>query len=88
MRDFSIDYKVDELIRENIRLQCDLTGALNKIHEYADMIKELEDYIRFYQMRVSGLNDNEVKEELKDILTKKWRGKFAVNQRKEREMYR
>lgn len=81
MRDFSMDYKIDELVKENIRLENKLANSLNKIHEYADIIKELENYIRFYQMKVNGFNDNEVKEELKDIHEKKWLGKFAVNHR-------
>lgn len=81
MKDFSIDYKHEQLVRENIELKNELTNALNKIHEYGDMIKELEDYIRFYQIRVNGMSGFEVNEELKDIHEKTWHGKLAVRTR-------
>jgi hypothetical protein len=81
MREFSKDYKLDELVKKNIELEYELTNALNKIHEYGDMIKELEDYIRFYQIRVNGMNKHEIKEELKDIHEKTWKGKLAVRNR-------
>ncbi|MDU1069911.1 MULTISPECIES: hypothetical protein [Clostridium] len=81
MKDFSIDYKHEQLVRENIELKNELTNALNKIHEYGDMIKELEDYIRFYQIRVNGMSDAEFKEELKDIHDETWLGKLGLRNR-------
>lgn len=81
MRDFSIDYKLDKLTKENENLKYELKKLVLEKLQYVDKIKELEEYIRFYRMKVNGMSEVEADEELKDIHEKTWLGKFGVKNR-------
>lgn len=81
MRDFSIDYKLDKLTKENRKLKYELKKVVLERHQYVDKIKELEEYIRFYRMKVNGMSEVEANEELKDIHEKTWKGKLAIRNR-------